>query len=565
MTAFIDDMACCHKWMYMDHLQPQSAFATYAERGVDVLIRTSDLEGSLAELARRIDPFEWRPRKRCMLNRSNEATRRAANIPNSASLRRAMDNVLLRRLCDIYHQDFVCFGFELPHACKSPSIAAWPKEPSSNAMDPSMPKLGLPMTGAPASPPLPLVSVAVLTCNRPLFAAAALRMISSQTFPLDRIEVVLVDDGPSPIDPAELLREAEHSINVDVCSPKLRTGCWRADEPPSAAQRDNLSRLRVRLVRLPVRMSIGAKRNVVVSVARGEVIVHFDDDDLHHPQRLVAQAGPILRNEADMTTIEYSHAVRLAPNSKPTWFRGTTQSVPFLGTLAYRRSLALAHPFANVSIAEDLHFAEEAVSRCAVALTVALPSVYTRHSFNTWNWTGNALHTAMIWHPMAHPPEFVTAAGLDVQLQRATEDLSLREACKAPNRWRPERFQPGNGTFPRLPARCCEASAPSTSGAQRVCIPTRDVKAHAGDITAAEAEKVCKAALYDSRTWEESTKKEVSCAERINWLVDVDSVDARTGFDAVAHVAREFNSVCGVLSTRQCSQALFFKRPFHKG
>src|SRR4051794_980354 len=45
----------------------------------------------------------------------------------------------------------------------------------------------------------------------------------------------------------------------------------------------------IRYERLPTRLSIGAKRNVACSVARGDIIVTFDDDDWSSPIRVEDQ------------------------------------------------------------------------------------------------------------------------------------------------------------------------------------------------------------------------------------------------------------------------------------
>lgn len=91
----------------------------------------------------------------------------------------------------------------------------------------------------PRSPPL--VSLIVLTCNRPLFLAEALRAAASQTY--RPLEAIVVDDGPHAIRP-----EAIKGYGVAA-----------------------------RLVRLHKRASIGAKRNAGLRSARGAVILHWDD------------------------------------------------------------------------------------------------------------------------------------------------------------------------------------------------------------------------------------------------------------------------------------------------
>jgi hypothetical protein len=44
------------------------------------------------------------------------------------------------------------------------------------------------------------------------------------------------------------------------------------------------------------------------------VVIHFDDDDFHHSDRIAAQVGPILRREAGLTTLAYSYALMLGKN-----------------------------------------------------------------------------------------------------------------------------------------------------------------------------------------------------------------------------------------------------------
>ena len=64
------------------------------------------------------------------------------------------------------------------------------------------------------------------------------------------IEAVVVDDGHPPVSQWALRQEIGEAINI-------------------------------RVVRLNSRLSIGGKRNVGVRAARGAIIMHWDDDDMH--------------------------------------------------------------------------------------------------------------------------------------------------------------------------------------------------------------------------------------------------------------------------------------------
>ena len=54
--------------------------------------------------------------------------------------------------------------------------------------------------------------------------------------------------------------------------------------------------------------------------ARGEILLHWDDDDLYDPSRIEAQIRPLLDGTADMSALTYSHAAAHAGGSSPTWY-----------------------------------------------------------------------------------------------------------------------------------------------------------------------------------------------------------------------------------------------------
>ena len=208
-------------------------------------------------------------------------------------------------------------------------------------------------------PAPPLVSLIILTCNRPAYLRLALAAAESQTYP--NLEAVVVDDGPTRPVPKSILKHQR--------------------------------RTPIRLVRLPARASIGEKRNAGFRAAHGSVILHWDDDDLHHPQQVAALACPIIANVSEITALTFSYLGK--PSRRGASFfewgdgRGGAGHPPgpFLGSLAYHRSVATSvatasaapSPFADVSLSEDLFFVERALLSCNRMLPVGgIPLVYTR-------------------------------------------------------------------------------------------------------------------------------------------------------------------------------------------
>ena len=55
-------------------------------------------------------------------------------LPSGAQLRAALNSDLLQRLCDVYLQDFVCFGFEMPGALFVVTVVELPDDAVANAV-----------------------------------------------------------------------------------------------------------------------------------------------------------------------------------------------------------------------------------------------------------------------------------------------------------------------------------------------------------------------------------------------------------------------------------------------
>jgi hypothetical protein len=201
---------------------------------------------------------------------------------------------------------------------------------------------------------LPLVTVMVLTCNRPQHVLLALRQIEAQDY--RPLEALVVDDGTAQL--KRLLRNAYPAVEI-LSTPLLPSDATNAS-----------ARLMVRLLSLPYRASIGEKRALAVRSARGKVILHWDDDDFHQERRVSAQALPIIRGEADLSALELTTMVTM-PNRQFYTVRGVHG--PLFASLAYSASLGRVLSFADVSLGEDLDFAERAVQACCCSLKLPLP------------------------------------------------------------------------------------------------------------------------------------------------------------------------------------------------
>lgn len=143
---------------------------------------------------------------------------------------------------------------------------------------------------------------------------------------------------------------------------------------------------------LPV--TIGAKRNLAVSLARGDVICHWDDDDDYSPDRLSRQAEPILSGQADVTGFPIEYVLDETVSPARIWTCSPALSARLFpcgvhgGTLMYRR--ALWNPmaaFANVNSGEDGDFLRLLLARGARLMPVENHGsfIYVRHDpLNRW-------------------------------------------------------------------------------------------------------------------------------------------------------------------------------------
>ncbi|NBX33480.1 MAG: glycosyltransferase family 2 protein, partial [Planctomycetes bacterium] len=105
---------------------------------------------------------------------------------------------------------------------------------------------------------LPYISVITITRDRRAFIPLVKYGLIAQTYPAEKIEWIIVDDGKDQI--KDLVSEMKNVVYVLV------------DEP----------------------MTIGAKRNLAVSYASHKILVTMDDDDVYPSNSLLSRVAHML-------------------------------------------------------------------------------------------------------------------------------------------------------------------------------------------------------------------------------------------------------------------------------
>ena len=170
------------------------------------------------------------------------------------------------------------------------------------------------------SPPVqPLVSCIMPTADRRVLAAQAMRYFLRQDYP--NRELIVMDDGADDI--ADLV-------------------------PPSP---------RIRYVRLQRKHTVGAKRNFACEEAKGEIVVHWDDDDWMADWRLSYQVARLLEQRADICGLD--KVLYYDPASGQAWqFVYPKGGRPWVAgnTLCYTKAFWRRNPFPDINVGEDSQF-----------------------------------------------------------------------------------------------------------------------------------------------------------------------------------------------------------------
>jgi predicted O-methyltransferase YrrM len=112
----------------------------------------------------------------------------------------------------------------------------------------------------------------------------------------------------------------------------------------------------IRYVREEARRVLGDKRNRCCELARGDIIVHWDDDDWHAPDRILRQVAALDASGADICGLAEVPFLTSDGRSAWTYRWGGGYRWVYGATLAYRRTYWQRRPFQPLQQGEDTRF-----------------------------------------------------------------------------------------------------------------------------------------------------------------------------------------------------------------
>lgn len=168
----------------------------------------------------------------------------------------------------------------------------------------------------------PFVSVICPTYNRRSFLIYLIHQYDYQTYPKDRMELIIIDDSPEN--------------NSDIIP-----------------VRDD-----IRYIYLEEKIILSEKRNMLNNEAKGDIIVCFDDDDYYAPDRVEHAVEKLTKNNADLAGSSVLHIY--FPELEQIYEYGPYgDNHATNGTMAYTKKYCEKHKYASdKKVAEEGSFTE---------------------------------------------------------------------------------------------------------------------------------------------------------------------------------------------------------------
>lgn len=169
----------------------------------------------------------------------------------------------------------------------------------------------------------PLVSVCTPTFNRRPFIPTMFECFRNQTYPKDRIEWVIVDDG------TDRIKDLVESSGIS----------------------------QIKYFELPKKVSLGEKRNYMHSKATGSIIVYMDDDDYYPPERISHAVDKLMDNKQALCAGSSEIYIYFKHIKKMIQFGPYGPNHATAGTFAFRAELLKQTKYQDhAAVAEEREF-----------------------------------------------------------------------------------------------------------------------------------------------------------------------------------------------------------------
>lgn len=167
----------------------------------------------------------------------------------------------------------------------------------------------------------PFVSVCTPTFNRRPFISTLIRCFNHQTYPKDRIEWIVIDDGTDPVE------------DLFVGIPQ------------------------VKYFKYSDKMTLGRKRNVMHEKTRGDIILYMDDDDYYPPERISHAVDMLQKNPTALCAGSSEMYIYFKHIDKMVVFGPYGPKHSTAATFAFRRQLLFQTKYNESScLAEEKEF-----------------------------------------------------------------------------------------------------------------------------------------------------------------------------------------------------------------
>ena len=173
-------------------------------------------------------------------------------------------------------------------------------------------------------PTLPFVSICTPTFNRRPFIPSMLSCFKHQTYPKDKMEWIIIDDGTDKV--GDLFTEI----------PQIKYYAY--DE----------------------KMSLGKKRNLMHTKCKGDIIVYMDDDDYYPPQRVAHAVERLQKSKKALCAGSSEVHIHFKHIDKIIQFGPYAENHATAGTFAFKKKLLEDHRYEDdAALAEERAFLKD--------------------------------------------------------------------------------------------------------------------------------------------------------------------------------------------------------------